>query len=458
MAPRAAAHAAARKSLARGMLQLVIIQSALILVGIRISRATTKFLRRDKRRSRREHTLVGSSFASDTEIGVGWLDTRTEPRATAPRAVDLRRGRAPDIEIVDCATYEFLISLDVTLASAEAGYAEFEIGRAWIERARAACERHTPGALDILGRYFGDARLSSLRATLTSLVGQAQKPSTAKRFLAWLETVPAADLTETLLDQDGLGPEWHALLTAALDERGAAPTGEPGRAALRLLDLYPREARPTALSVLYEIERVRAEIIAALWVWYEAVFAAEEDRLTSLLKREAEAMLARRQDTPQDVFVEREMRGVQWQRPAGLRRIIFAPSYFCKPAVFYHFWRGVLTFCTPIELASPATAGASDDPTAPAGETLRFFEALGDDTRLRILRLLADREMYLTELAERLGLTKATTKHHMVRLRAAGIVTLYDRERLTYYALRPDVARRASQLLDLLIAGGGDGA
>ena len=385
------------------------------------------------------------------------MDTRTETRASAPRAVDLRRGRAPDIEIVDCATYDFLISLDVTLASAEAGYAEFEVGQVWIERARAACETRFPGALDTIGRYLGDARPSSLRATLISLVGQARGPSTARSFLAWLETVPASDLAETLLDQDGLGPEWSALLAAALEERATATTSEPGRAALRLLDLYPREARPNALHVLCEIEQARAELIAALRGWYEAVYAAEEERLIPLLRREAEAMVARRRESPQEVFVEREMRGVQWQRPAGLRRIIFAPSFFCKPAVFYHFWRGTLTFCAPLELAS-ADGRSRGDPAAPADETLRFFEALGDDTRLRILRLLAGREMYLTELAERLGLTKATTKHHMVRLRAAGIVTLYDRERLTYYALRPDVARRATQLLDLLVNGAGEGA
>jgi DNA-binding transcriptional ArsR family regulator len=124
--------------------------------------------------------------------------------------------------------------------------------------------------------------------------------------------------------------------------------------------------------------------------------------------------------------------------------------------VFYHFWRGTLTFCAPTEAAGPGASGARLDPTAPAEATLRFFEALGDDSRLRILRLLATREMYLTELSERLGLTKATTKHHMVRLRAAGIVTVYDRERMTYYALRPDVARRAAQLLDALVAAGAD--
>ncbi len=385
------------------------------------------------------------------------MDIRVEARASAPRAVDLRRGRAPDIEIVDCATYDFLLSLNVTLAAAESGYEEFDIGRAWIERARMACERYAPGALETIGRYLGDARPSSLQATLISLVGQRPESSDTKRFLGWLAELPAADLAEALLDQDGLGPEWPSLLRAALEERASAPESEPGAASLRLLDRYPREARPTALRVLRDIEGVRAELVSALWAWYEAVFAAEEEWLAPLLRREAESMASRRADTPQDVFVEREMRGVQWQRPAGLRRIIFAPSYFCKPAVFYHFWRGTLTFCAPVHATSPGAPGVHTDPTAPAEETLRFFEALGDDTRLRILRLLAGREMYLTELAERLGLTKATTKHHMVRLRAAGIVTLYDRERLTYYALRPDVARRAAQLLDILVSSGGDG-
>ena len=66
---------------------------------------------------------------------------------------------------------------------------------------------------------------------------------------------------------------------------------------------------------------------------------------------------------------------------------------------------------------------------------------------MRVLALLAEREMYLTELAEHLKLTKATIKYHMVHLRDAGLVTLYDRERHTYYALRPDLARHAAQLL-----------
>ncbi|HEX8996329.1 MAG TPA: winged helix-turn-helix domain-containing protein [Ktedonobacterales bacterium] len=379
------------------------------------------------------------------------MDTRAEARVTAPRAVDLRRGHAPELEIVDYTTYDFVLSLHVTLVAIYTELHEFDIGADWVAQARARCDARDPRALDTLGRYLGDGRPTSLQATFISLIGQCPTPHDAPRFLDWLRTLPAVDFAEALLDQAGLNADWPALLRTALDERAAVTTDTPGPAAERLLANYPREAQPAAQRVLMDIEAVRDEIIDALRVWYEAVFAGEEERLAPLLRREAESMRRRRAETSLDSFIEREMRGVQWQRPAGLRRYIFAPSFFCRPAVFYHFWRGTLTFCAPTDLSAPTVEQQGADPNAPNPEMLRFFEALGDDTRLRILRLLTQREMYLTELAEQLGLTKATTKHHMVRLRAAGMVTLYDRDRMTYYALRPDVPRRAAQALEVFL-------
>lgn len=379
------------------------------------------------------------------------MDTRAEARVTAPRAVDLRRGHAPELEIVDYTTYDFVLSLHVTLVAIFSELHEFDIGADWVAQARARSDARDPEALDTLGRYLGDGRPSSLQATFISLIGQCPAPNDAPHFLDYLQALPAVDFAEALLDQSGLSADWPNHLRTALDERAATMGDEPGPAAQRLLADYPREARPVAQRVLMDVEGVRAEIISALRVWYEAVFADEETRLAPLLRREGEAMQRRRAEVSLDSFIEREMRGVQWQRPAGLRRYIFAPSFFCRPAVFYHFWRGTLTFCAPTDATAPSAELQGADPNAPNQEMLRFFEALGDDTRLRILRLLAQREMYLTELADRLGLTKATTKHHMVRLRAAGMVTLYDRERMTYYALRPDVPRRAAQALEVFL-------
>ena len=78
------------------------------------------------------------------------------------------------------------------------------------------------------------------------------------------------------------------------------------------------------------------------------------------------------------------------------------------------------------------------DPLAPPSSVLRLHRALGDPTRMRILKLLADRDLYATEIAQQLELSKPTIKHHLVLLRAAGLVTITESGAVVYYSLRRD--------------------
>src|SRR5690348_15611990 len=98
------------------------------------------------------------------------MDTPTEFRSAPPHAVNLRRKRPPDIEILACATYDFLLSLHVSLSSPEFDYADYDVGRDWIAGALARCAARDPAALTVLGRYLGGSTPGSLRATLISLV------------------------------------------------------------------------------------------------------------------------------------------------------------------------------------------------------------------------------------------------------------------------------------------------
>ena len=79
--------------------------------------------------------------------------------------------------------------------------------------------------------------------------------------------------------------------------------------------------------------------------------------------------------------------------------------------------------------------GPSDALTPPLA-LVRLHRALGDETRLRILKLLASRDLYLTEIAQQLDLSKPTIKHHMMQLRSAGLVTITDSGSVMYYTLR----------------------
>lgn len=62
------------------------------------------------------------------------------------------------------------------------------------------------------------------------------------------------------------------------------------------------------------------------------------------------------------------------------------------------------------------------DPYRPPQLLVQLLKALGDEHRLRLLKILAEQEMSLQELTERLQLGKSTVHHHLSMLRAARLV------------------------------------
>jgi hypothetical protein len=54
---------------------------------------------------------------------------------------------------------------------------------------------------------------------------------------------------------------------------------------------------------------------------------------------------------------------------------------------------------------------------------LAFFKAMANESRLRIVGLLAERERSVQELAEMLALKEPTVSHHLATLKALGLVT-----------------------------------
>lgn len=158
-----------------------------------------------------------------------------------------------------------------------------------------------------------------------------------------------------------------------------------------------------------------------------------EPRVARMLDRE---VASRRLDDVGDPigFVERATNGIRLVPDHRVRRIVLAPTYFGRPYNSLTRVGDIQLICYPI---ADAALGAADRLNPPAA-TVRLFRALGDESRLRILRLLAERDRYLTEIANEVALSKPTVKHHLAQLRAAGLVTLIEQGNLTYYSLRRD--------------------
>jgi len=84
--------------------------------------------------------------------------------------------------------------------------------------------------------------------------------------------------------------------------------------------------------------------------------------------------------------------------------------------------------------------------------TAKFFRALGDPTRLRILEAVMDEEKNVSELVKITGSPQGRVSSHLACLRWCGYVTTRQEGRNVYYRVTDARVRRligmASQLVD----------
>jgi predicted transcriptional regulator len=91
-------------------------------------------------------------------------------------------------------------------------------------------------------------------------------------------------------------------------------------------------------------------------------------------------------------------------------------------------------------------ASIDDGAGAQSDELLRFFKALADANRLRIVAILARGELSVEQLAGRLGLSSSTVSHHLSRLSRIGLVSARAEGYYSIYRLESgaisDMAKR----------------
>jgi ArsR family transcriptional regulator len=82
-----------------------------------------------------------------------------------------------------------------------------------------------------------------------------------------------------------------------------------------------------------------------------------------------------------------------------------------------------------------------------------LFKALADETRLKILHALFERDQCVTELMEALRLPQSHVSHHLKILKVAGLVEASREGQKMCYALHPKVrdnlSKTKAEALDL---------
>jgi ArsR family transcriptional regulator len=71
-------------------------------------------------------------------------------------------------------------------------------------------------------------------------------------------------------------------------------------------------------------------------------------------------------------------------------------------------------------------------------DCVEFCKALADDTRQRILEMLLEGEMCVSDIVDVFGVSQPTISHHLNILRQLGLVTSRKEGKQVYYAIDRD--------------------
>ncbi len=131
-----------------------------------------------------------------------------------------------------------------------------------------------------------------------------------------------------------------------------------------------------------------------------------------------------------------------------VERATFVPCAHLGPFLSYVLYPPelIVYFDATRPLGRPARNGrATEEPTA-AGD-LAALRALADGTRLKIVAILRDGELYAQEVVARLGISQSAVSRHLSLLESAGIVRVRPANGMKYYAVN---AGRVKQLAESL--------
>jgi DNA-binding transcriptional ArsR family regulator len=140
------------------------------------------------------------------------------------------------------------------------------------------------------------------------------------------------------------------------------------------------------------------------------------------------------------------MDGWEYVPEPGIDSVLLIPSVVIWPSVHVFDHHSTKIVCYPVRAAAAA------DAAHPPAELLAFGQALADDRRLRILRMLASGDLPAQELALRLAMGLTTLLHHLAVLREAGLVSVRG-ERRKLYSLRPERVGALSAGLERFLRG-----
>ena len=248
-------------------------------------------------------------------------------------------------------------------------------------------------------------------------------PKDVKTALWYLSILPPEERLLTLIEGCGVPQEVLNILINVKQRGNWTPDDQE-----KLRSAYQSSTTPPrAKNLIVMLELISKafdsgeKLMAALNAYQRVFFAEEEARIDRYLTDAVSTGKGKAEQVPFEELIETLSRGVRLGAEPLVDEWIMIPSYWISPLVSINRKNDQTAFfmfgCRPPDVS------LVPGELVPEG-IQRPFKSLGDPTRLRILRYLAQENISPAEIARRLRLRAPTVTHHLNVLRLAGLVYL----------------------------------
>lgn len=182
-----------------------------------------------------------------------------------------------------------------------------------------------------------------------------------------------------------------------------------------------------------DTKELKTHLIEVMTLWYKVVINPELELINEILSADYESKNQMKKKMSSEELVQWATGGVNYLPEPSVHKVLLIPQYIYRPWNIEADIEDTKVFYYPVANESLS----HNDKYMPNNFLVQKHKALGDEVRLRIVKLLSENDHSLQELTEQLNMGKTTIHHHLKVLRAAKLVEILEGK----YSLKANVLK-----------------
>lgn len=271
---------------------------------------------------------------------------------------------------------------------------------------------------------------------LLQLLHQNNNNNSLDNFCSYVRALESVDLKYLCLPFIGSDHQ-HLRESAALGEESAVSEYK------KLTKENPFFPQYIEFISKANANELKTHLTTVMSEWYKSVILPDIGLTEKVLQTDYESKLQMRGKMGAEEFVQWTTGGVNYFPEPNVHRVLLIPQYVYRPWNIEADLEGTKIFYYPVA----NTSLSPGDKYMPDNFLVQKHKALGDEVRLRIVKLLSESDRSLQNLTEHLNMGKTTIYHHLKTLRAAKIIEMNNMN----YSLKANVLKILCNELDQYI-------